>query len=182
MATHVLINILAPDQPGLLTAICGALFDLGINLEDTTFSILGEGCEFAAVCEIDEDMDFDVLSQALEALPQLKDATIQISNFPFGTAQRTIADINYRITITGLDQPGLVARFSEIFTQYDANIVRLNSQIMMGEEQGRYQIHIGANISPLRANGCLSALDNTAQQMGQTCIWEDASGGRIWGG
>ena len=54
MATTALISILCPDRIGLVAAIAGRLFDLGGNLADTTFAVLGGGAEFTAVCEFPE--------------------------------------------------------------------------------------------------------------------------------
>ncbi len=45
-----LISILCPDRAGLVAAIAGHLFDLGVNLRDTSFAVLGQGAEFTAVC------------------------------------------------------------------------------------------------------------------------------------
>ena len=172
MSKHLLINILAPDQTGLLSEACGALFDLGVNLQDTTFAVLGTGAEFSAVCRVDDGTDDQVLKDELSACPALGQARIDVTPFPFGDTAAASAEINYRIKLEGRDQPGLVARISEIFYQHEANIVRLNTRHMPGVDGDAYQIRIGASVPDSRALTCLSAIDNTAQQMNMSCTWQ----------
>ena len=44
----LLIQIFARDEPGLVSAISGCLFDLGLNLGDTAFAVLGSGADGSA--------------------------------------------------------------------------------------------------------------------------------------
>ena len=45
----LLIQLFARDEPGLVSSVSGCLFDLGLNLGDTTFAVLGTGAEFTVV-------------------------------------------------------------------------------------------------------------------------------------
>ena len=45
MTTTALISIICEDHPGLIADVTGRLFDLGVNLGDTTFAVLGGGAE-----------------------------------------------------------------------------------------------------------------------------------------
>ena len=42
--TYVLVSVFCPDRTGLIAAIAGRLFDLGANLGDTSFTVLGGRC------------------------------------------------------------------------------------------------------------------------------------------
>ena len=61
MPTIVLVSIICPDRIGLVSAISGLLYDQGVNLDDTTFAVLGGGAEFTAVCELPESLELDEL-------------------------------------------------------------------------------------------------------------------------
>src|SRR5262245_7561107 len=50
MAKSALVSVICEDRTGLIAAITGRMFDLGINLGDTTFAVLGTGAEFTTLC------------------------------------------------------------------------------------------------------------------------------------
>ena len=52
MSNIALVSVLCQDHPGLIAAIAGRLFDIGANLGDTTFAVLGGAAEFNSVCEL----------------------------------------------------------------------------------------------------------------------------------
>ncbi len=64
----------------------------------------------------------------------------------------------------GADRPGLVARLTEAFADYGANIVRMDCERRGGA--GDYVIRIEAWIPDARAATCLAAVDNTARSLG----------------
>ena len=68
MMTTAIVTVLCPDKTGLVSAITATLWEMGANLTDTSFSVLGGGADFSAVCELPADLQIDELQQALEAL------------------------------------------------------------------------------------------------------------------
>jgi len=52
MAHDVRIAISCPDRTGLLSALTGRLFDLGADMGDASFAVLGEAAEFATVARL----------------------------------------------------------------------------------------------------------------------------------
>ena len=52
MSETVLISITGEDQVGLIAKVTATLYELGVNLADTSFSVLGHGFEFASVSEV----------------------------------------------------------------------------------------------------------------------------------
>ncbi len=127
MAATAMISIFCPDRTGLIAAIAGHLFYLGANLGDAGFTVLGAGAEFNAVCEIPNDMKFAEIQAGLAALPELADAEITIRAFALDPVHGPTADITHQITISGGNQPGLVARLYETLVEFNANIVALNA-------------------------------------------------------
>ena len=123
-----LVSILAADRVGLVSAIAGRLYDLGINLRDTTFAAMGQGAEFSAVCELPADLDLAELERDLSGLPELEDARVEVSDYEFEATPGPEARITHRIEVSGGDQLGLIARLADVFREYGANIVRLEAQ------------------------------------------------------
>lgn len=162
MKNSVLISIFCEDQTGLVANITSRLFDLGINLGDTNFAVLGSGAEFTSVCEIPENIDLDVLKNELKTIDQLISSRIDVQPFTLATTQGSGSKITHTITISGGDQPGLIARLCETFIEYGTNIVRMSSKVSI---DGRYIIKLNVNIPEEREKTCLATIANTAEAM-----------------
>lgn len=172
MSTLALVSTLCPDRVGLVSGITGHLFTLGINLRDATFASLGTGAEFSAVCELPDSLSVEEVQAELTSLPELDGAQIKVTPFTFDPAPGPQALITHRVEVSGGDQPGLIARLSEIFTQFGANIVRLDAQTLPDREGGSYTIRFSVSIQAERAATCLSTVANTAESLGLTCRTE----------
>jgi len=173
MATRksLLIQIFARDTPGLVSAISGCLFDLGLNLGDTTFAVLGTGAEFTVVVEEPVPVTTQEIDQRLRDLPELEGAEIQVEEFDIEPTHSPQAQVTHRIVIRGDDQPGLVARLTEVFQDYDANIVRLNAEREIDSTGPTYVLRISAWIPDSRADACIAAVTNTASQLQLFSQW-----------
>ena len=169
-----LISILCPDRSGLVAAIAGCLFDLGVNLRDTNFAVLGEGSEFTAVCDLDGELTREALEAELKGLAELDGAEVNVRAFALEPDHGPTAEITHLISVSGGDQPGLIARLCETFVEYDANIVSLNAGPSPGGERRRYTIRIAVWIPEGAAKACLATVSNTAQHLGMTCRWDTA--------
>lgn len=167
----VLISIFCPDRTGLVAAITGSLFDLGANLGDTSFAMLGTGAEFTSVCDLPPELDAEELRAELAALPELAGARMEIRPFELDSAAGPLGRVTHRIVLSGGDRPGLIARLSEVFGQFKANIVRLDAQRV--PEQGLYVTRLSVSI-PERAEACLNTVANTAGELNLSCHVEEA--------
>lgn len=163
------ITIFCPDQVGLIAAITGKLFDLGGNLGDTTFAVLGKGAEFTTVCSLPENIFRQEIYEQLKALPPLEQADITITPFTLQTVHGLNANITHRLTISGGDHPGLVARITEVFVEAEANIVRLNARTIPHPDGDRYQVEIEVWIPDANAASCLATVSNTSAALQLRC-------------
>ncbi len=164
----VLVSIFCPDRTGLVAAITGRLFEVGANLGDTTFAMLGTGAEFTSVCELPADVPASQLQSDLAALPELSGARIEVR--PFQSADGPQGRITHRVVLSGGDRPGLIARISEVFGEFKANIVRLDAQRF--PEQNLYVTRFAVAI-PERAEACLNTVSNTAGELNLSCHVEE---------
>lgn len=167
----VLISIFCPDRTGLVAAITGHLFDVGANLGDTSFAMLGSGAEFTSVCDLPAGVGVAELEADLAALPELQNARIAVRPFELEAATGPLGRITHRIVLSGGDRPGLIARLSEVFGQFKANIVRLDAQRV--PEQGLYVTRLAVSI-PERSEACLNTVANTAGELNLSCHIEEA--------
>jgi glycine cleavage system transcriptional repressor len=166
-----LVSVLSSDKTGLVSAISGCLFDLGINLGSTNFTVLGSGAKFTAVCESASDLSKEDLKQELSSLAELSGAEIQVVDFEFSPKSASNTEITHRITIQGGDHPGLVARLTEVFMEFDANIVRLNAEPLSNDGQDQYLIRIEAWMPANREHACLASISNTASSLQMQCSY-----------
>jgi len=165
MTTTLRISVFCTDKVGLISAITGRLFDLGVNLGDTTFSVLGTGAEFTTVCDVPANVSKEEIEEQLQSLTMLQDADITVTSFRLSSIQGPKANITHNITVKGGDNPGLVARLTEVFVEFNANIVRLNSSKILGEEGDQYVINFAVWIPDTSADACLATVANTASAL-----------------
>ncbi|MGC2853895.1 glycine cleavage system protein R [Novispirillum sp. DQ9] len=175
MTQTVLVSLSCPDRTGLVAAVAGALFDLGANFGDATFAVLGEAAEFNALCEIPDDVTVEEVHAALAALPEAAGGSLSVTPFALAAVHGPSGRITHRITVSGGDRPGLIARLAEVFGQYGANIVRLNAERVPEGAATRYVVRIAISLSDAgAAEACLATVSNTAGELGLSCAWETA--------
>lgn len=170
----MLISVLTADRTGLIAAISGCLFDLGANLGDTTFAVLGEGAEFASVADLPPSISVNDVKVRLAALPEVAGGHVDVTPYSFKPHYGPTARVTHRITISGGDQPGLVARLSEAFGQYGANIVHLEAQKSPEPTPGRYMTRFAVSIPANTTETCLATVTNTAGSLNLTVTIETA--------
>ncbi len=171
MDRAVLVTIVCRDRPGLIAAIAGRLYDLNANLADTTFAVLGEGAEFTAVVQPPREMTAADIERELASLPEVGDGKVKARDWRHGMYHGPSGHITHRIEVAGGDQPGLVARLSEVFGQFGANIVRLNAETIPGTGGAQYATRFAVSIPPERADACLATVGNTAGELKLVFRW-----------
>jgi glycine cleavage system transcriptional repressor len=166
MASVALVSILGPDRIGLVAAIADYLFNVGVNLRDTTFAALGSGAEFIAVCEMPEGVGVQEIDAGLRRLPELEGAEIRVVPYAFDPEPGAAGQVTHRITVSGGDQLGLVARLSDVFGRYEANIVRLEARKLPESEGGLFVTRFAVSIPRDQVDACLATVGNTAGALG----------------
>jgi glycine cleavage system transcriptional repressor len=174
MSSVVLVSILGVDRVGLVSAVAGLLYEAGVNLRDTTFAALGKGAEFSAVCELPDDVTAEEVRARLSGMPELDGAEIDVRAFGFDPHPGPLGRVTHRIEVSGADQPGLIARLADIFTEFGANIVRLESRKLTDAEGGGYMARFAVSVPPGRQASCLAAITNTAGSLRLACRVDEA--------
>ncbi len=162
----VFISVMSQDRVGLVAAIAGCLFDLGGDLSDTTFAVLGGGAEFASVCAVPADLAPETIDQELRALPQLAGAQVAVTRFRLAAVHDETARVTHRLTLRGGNRPGLIARLCEVFVQFHANVVRLDAERIPGEASDDYAIEFAVSIPAAGTSACIATVANTAGELG----------------
>ncbi|MBB4286692.1 glycine cleavage system protein R [Roseospira goensis] len=159
------VQVFCPDRTGLVAGLTGTLFDLGANLGDTRFSVLGQGAEFSAVVTVADDVTADQVQAALAGTPEAREAEITVTAYDAWTKPDDGSAVTHHVYVSGGDRPGLVTRLAEVFGDFDANIMTLNAY-PVPREAGQYVIRFAVAIPPGRTDACLATVSNTAQALG----------------
>jgi len=172
MGTSALITIECADHPGLIAEVTGRLFDLGINLGDTSFAVLNGQAEFSMVAGLPQGIALGDVDKELKSLPQIKDAKLSVVPFTYNAVHTEQEHVTHRVEITGDDSPGLIARLSEALPQFGANIVRLNSESVPSDSGARFLLTMAIAVPPAKAATCMATVGNTASQLNLKCHWQ----------
>jgi len=172
---QALLSVFSSDRVGLISEVTSHLFNQGVNLGDTSFAILGKGGEFSSIIEVPSHLSETELTEELSSLEGLKGADIAVKRISLPDVQAPSTEITHNIQCEGRDQPGLLARLSEVFTDFGGNIVRLKSDHVEAEEGWHFITRLSVNIPASRADNCLAALGNTAAELGQKLVSEKIS-------
>ncbi len=157
MKSFAVITAIGPDRPGLVNEISAFLADRNINIEDSRMAVLGG--EFAVI----------LLSSGDETvIGNLKNETARIENKTGLSFQikPTIApdkrkispSIPHRLTVTGMDHPGIVNEITCVLNAHLINIEFLDTHITRAPVSGSQifnmkcvvNIPAGQNISEIR--------------------------------
>ena len=173
MADNVaLISILCEDHAGLIADVTGRLYDLGINLGDTSFAVLGGGAKFTIVAKLPADVTIPEVEAELRDVPALKGAELSVTRFSYRDTHDQSARITHRIEIIGNDSPGLIARLSEALRPMGANIVELNSESVPDAGGAKFLLRMAIYVPHDKAAVCMATVANTAGQMNLACRWQ----------
>jgi glycine cleavage system transcriptional repressor len=167
-----LISILCEDRAGLIADVTGRLYDLGINLGDTTFAVLGGGAKLTVVAKLPSDISIADVEDELRSIPVLKGAEMSVAPFTYRETHDQTAQVTHRIEITGDDSPGLIARVSEALRPMGANIVELNSESVPGASGARFLLRLAIWVPQGKEAVCMATIANTAGQMNLSCRWQ----------
>lgn len=166
MASVVLVSILGSDRVGLVAAVADHLFDAGANLRDTSFATLGSGAEFVSLCELPEGLEAQEIEAGLQGLPELDGAQVRVVPYRFDPNPSPAGLVTHRITVSGGDQLGLVARLADVFRRYEANIVSLEARKLPDHEGGLYVTRFAVSIRADQESACIATVTNTAGSLG----------------
>lgn len=174
MPVDLLVTVLGTDRVGVVAQLAGRLYEQGGNLGDVAFTVLGASFELSAAVEMPDGTEASGLQRDLASLPALAGATVAVHPFKVGARHGESGRVTHRLQLSGLDQPGLIARIAEALAEYGANIVRLTAERLIEGAGASYIIRFDVAIPLARAPACLAALDNTAAQLQMSFHYETA--------
>ena len=130
--TYLVLTAVGPDRPGLVSEIASAIHAAGANLEDSRMAILGG--EFALLVLL-SGPEAAAASVEKAATPLGEKLGLRVLSKRTGRGQSKQFS-PYRISVTGLDRPGIVMLVSEILARRGVNVASLESRLTYVPESG----------------------------------------------
>jgi glycine cleavage system transcriptional repressor len=119
------VTVLGHDRPGIIAATAAALAGCGMNLEDSTMTLLRGHFAMTLICT--GDVGRREVEAALSVLSE--DAlTVDVRELPEEGDPAVLGDL-YLVTVHGADRLGIVAQLAEVVARAGGNITDLTTRL-----------------------------------------------------
>lgn len=119
------ITVLGHDRPGIIAETTGALAGLGLNIEDSTMTLLRG--HFAMMLITDGDADAATVEEALSGLTA--DGSLSVSVREVPPESGTPGEAAYLLSVHGGDRPGIVSSLAGEVANVGGNITDLTTRL-----------------------------------------------------
>ncbi len=146
-----ILSVLGHDQPGIVAAVTGILFDIDCNIENVSQTILQTEFSGSFIVTMPQDLSLgDLRERFIEDLTP-KELHVHIEPLLKKEAAFTTRRSEpFVITTKGPDRQGLVAGISQVIANHDVNITNLQAVFKGGNEPGNnimiYEVDIPTDI------------------------------------
>jgi glycine cleavage system transcriptional repressor len=162
----LIITVLGKDRPGIISQTTTILYELECNLQNVNQMILQNQFAGFFFVEAPSTLALDKIQKTF--LEETKDTglTVHVTGLENNSPIEDTPSEVFLITTIGPDQKGLVARFSSIIADFNANIINLKAVFKGGSDPNAnvmsYQVLIDPTVD---APGMFKALREKAEQL-----------------
>lgn len=119
------LTVLGHDRPGIIAGTTGALAELGLNIEDSTMTLLRG--HFAMMLITNGSADAATVEEALAGLTE--DGSLSVSVREVPPEAGTPAGSSYLLSVHGGDRPGIVSSLAAEVAGVGGNITDLTTRL-----------------------------------------------------
>jgi glycine cleavage system transcriptional repressor len=123
------ITVIGRDRPGIIAETTAALAHLGLNLEDSTMTLLRGHFAMMLLCA--GDVSTARIADALAPLGADGRLDVAVREVPDEPQTEPVAS-SYVVTVHGADRPGIVSAVAEQVASVGGNITDLSSRLAGG--------------------------------------------------
>ena len=120
------ITVIGQDRPGIIAETTGVLAELGLNLEDSTMTLLRGHFAMMLVCA--GPARSAEIEEALAPLTADGRLTVSVRAVPAESATGAVGS-SYVLTVHGGDRPGIVSSVVAEVARVDGNITDLTTRL-----------------------------------------------------
>jgi glycine cleavage system transcriptional repressor len=154
--SQLAVTVIGPDRPGIIADVTGALAGVGVNLEDSTMTLLRGHFAMMLVCT----GPADGVQEALEPLSgelviTVREVGPEQAHAPVGAP--------YILSVHGADRPGIVSAITHIVAAAGGTVTDLSTRLSgsLYVLTAEVELPASAHLGMLQ-----SALEVTADELG----------------
>jgi glycine cleavage system transcriptional repressor len=117
--------VLGHDRPGIIASTAAALAGCGMNLEDSSMTLLRGHFAMSLICS--GEASPSEIEAALSALAS-ESLTVDVRELPVEAEAPPLGDL-YLVTVHGADRLGIVARLAAVVAASEGNITDLTTRL-----------------------------------------------------
>ncbi|GAB2946852.1 glycine cleavage system protein R [Nonomuraea fastidiosa] len=124
------VTVLGVDRPGVIAAVTGSLADCGVNIQDSTMTLLGG--HVAMMLLVSGDLDPAELTKRVGAPDLVVTASAIAARRHFcgdGGLGGQGGGLEYVLTVHGPDRPGIVSAVSAVLAEDGGNITGMSTRL-----------------------------------------------------
>ncbi len=150
------------DRPGIAAGLTEALYRTHCNIEDSTMTILRG--EFSIVLTVTAPwkLRLQALEKEVQKAAQRLSLYTRVKEISHPAPPKSSKGISYRITLHGVDHPGIVYRVTKYLAQGKINITDLQTQSVRQKRGTLYSMVIEVDIPK---KGGLKQIESDLQSM-----------------
>ncbi len=127
--TYLAITVLGHDRPGIIAQTAEVLAAAGMNLEDSSMTLLRGHFAMTLICQ--GNTDAERVAGALGPLEADGSLTVSVRELP-GESDGTHSGTPYLVTVHGADRLGIVAQLAGVVADAGGNITDLTTRLAGG--------------------------------------------------
>lgn len=169
MAAHwYMLTLIGEDKPGIVAAVTQSLFELGLNLGET--SMLRLGGNFTIMMMVTGTDGEQALRERLQPVIEAQGMCLHIDPITARLHEHLLPNI--QVTVSGADRAGIVAQVTEALAESGFNILDLESDVAGTAEQPVYIMQIAgvADVAVEKIDTAMAALRDQGVDINVTAI------------
>ena len=125
--TYLAITVLGHDRPGIIAQTAEVLAGAGMNLEDSSMTLLRGHFAMTLIC--DGDAPAEEVAAALAPLEADRSLTVSVREIA-GETESAPVGRSYLVTVHGADRLGIVAQLAGVVADAGGNITDLTTRLV----------------------------------------------------
>ena len=133
-----MVTMVGRDRPGIVAALTQVLYEAGCNLAEASMARLAG--TFTVMVVVEGEADAPALDAALRPVAERLGLRVHVD--PAEAEPGPAPEPDVRVTVSGADRAGIVARVAGALAEAGVNILDLESAVAEGPQGPIYILHI----------------------------------------
>jgi glycine cleavage system regulatory protein len=176
MLTSVVITVIGPDRPGIVSAISDKAVEFGANWTESLMANFAG--QFAGIVQL--QVPAQQCEALMAALRALESPTMRIAVAKAGGGDATVAVRRLNLDLVGNDRPGIIHSISSQLARRGVSIEKLKTVVVSGAWSGEQMFQMNATlIVPLAldTDELREGLESLANELMVDITFDDARSG-----